>query len=54
MVCLWWKMHLAYTATLQALHSNNKQKKIIHIKHSNRIKNPNCQEAKRLDIYKHG
>ena len=38
--CLWWKVHLAYPASLQALHSNT----IIQIQH-NRIKNPNWQKA---------
>ena len=36
-------MHLAYPASLQALHSNT-WKQIIQIEH-NRIKNPNWQEA---------
>ena len=41
--CLQWKVHLAYPASLQALHSIT-QKQIIQIQH-NRVKNPNCQEA---------
>ena len=36
-------MHLAYLASLQALHSDT-YKQIIQIQH-NRIKNPNWQEA---------
>ena len=36
-------MHLAYPASLRALHSNT-QKQIIQIQH-NRIKKPNRQEA---------
>ena len=38
-LCLWWKVHLAYPASLQALHSSNK-KQIIQIVY-NRIKKPN-------------
>jgi len=38
--CLWWKVHLAYPASLQALHSNT----IIQIQH-NMIKNPIWQRA---------
>ena len=41
--CLQWKVHLAYPASLQALHSNS-WKQIIQIQH-NRIKNPKWQEA---------
>ena len=50
--CLWWKVHLAYPASLQALHSNT-YKQIIQIQH-NRIKNPNWQEATSWLFYKRG
>ena len=40
--CLQWKVHLAYPASLQALHSITQKQ--IQIQH-NRISNPNRQEA---------
>ena len=44
---LWWKVHLAYPASLQALHSNN-FKQIIQIEY-----NYQCFKTQ-LAIYKHG
>ena len=42
-VCLEWKVNLAYPASFQALHANEKQIN-IQIEH-NKINNPNWQEA---------
>ena len=43
--CLWWKVHLASPASLQALHSNI-WKQIIQMQR-NGIKNPNWHRDKR-------